>query len=247
MSGSAPRMPAETPADRDRRVVRRPHRLDRAGPPARARHQPLRGPGSPRPTDGWLERLGVVKMDPLAPTPTPGRSGASTPWLRRAGRSRTPPSPPTLAELSTTWAGRRRAADLRCRPRHRPLAFERGRLGAVIAGGMRRSEVSALGRRRRRGRQPTGCSSSPSDAGKTNQEGETRDVRFMKGSVARGLRGPAGRLEPGGPEDRVVPLSNEDGGATVQCCLLHWRRSSTVRCCHSNRGCVRFRDGWYIN
>ena len=53
-------------------------------------------------------------------------------------------------------------------------------------------------------RTPATGSSSPSARGKTNQEGEVKDVRFVKGGVAS----PA-------PEDRVVPLSPQMGGAAV--------------------------------
>ena len=85
------------------------------------------------------------------------------------------------------------------------VATERGRLDAVIAGllfmaGMRRSEVSAL----------RWSDLVDADAGdgmlvavrrsKTNPEGETRDVRFVKDGVARAATNP-------GPGDRVVPLS----------------------------------------
>ena len=87
-----------------------------------------------------------------------------------------------------------------------------GRLDAVIAGllfmaGMRRSEVSAL------------CWADGADAAdgdgilvtvrrrsKTNQEGETRDVRFVKDGVARALRTLRAAAGPV-PEDQVVPLS----------------------------------------
>ena len=51
-------------------------------------------------------------------------------------------------------------------------------------------------------RTPATGSSSPSARGKTNQEGEVKDVRFVKGGVAS----PA-------PEDRVVRLSPQMGGA----------------------------------
>ena len=104
------------------------------------------------------------------------------------------------------------------RPRRRGRGFEsdqvaaeRGRLDGVIAGllfmgGLRRSEVAAL------------RWSDVTDAGdaggllvkvrtsKTNQEGETNDGRFVKGTVARALRTlrSAARQEP---SDRVVPLT----------------------------------------
>lgn len=90
------------------------------------------------------------------------------------------------------------------------VAAERGRLDAVIAGllfmaGMRRSEVSAL------------CwSDLVETAGDgmlvavrrstTNPEGETGDVRFVKGGVAHALRTLRAATNPE-PGDRVVPLS----------------------------------------
>ena len=51
----------------------------------------------------------------------------------------------------------------------------------------------------------TGCW-SPSARGKTNPEGEARDVRFVKGDVARALQTLRSASSPA-PEDRVVPLS----------------------------------------
>ena len=91
-----------------------------------------------------------------------------------------------------------------------PVAFERGRLDAVIAGllfmaGMRRSEVSAL-------RWADVADSADGDGilvvrrGKTNQEGETKDVRFVKDGVARALRTLQANTSPE-PDDEVVPLS----------------------------------------
>ena len=91
------------------------------------------------------------------------------------------------------------------------VALERGRLDAVIAGllfmaGMRRSEVSAL-------RWADIVESTDGDGmlvtvrrSKTNQEGETNDVRFVKDGVARALRAlrAATSTESG---DRAVPLS----------------------------------------
>ena len=51
----------------------------------------------------------------------------------------------------------------------------------------------------------TGCSSTVR-RGKTNQEGETRDVRFVKGGVVGALRTLRAAASPA-LEDRVVPLS----------------------------------------
>ena len=91
------------------------------------------------------------------------------------------------------------------------VALERSRLDAVIAGllfmaEMRRSEVSAL-------RWANVADAADSDRvlvtvrrGKTNQEGEVRDVRFVKDSVAHAIRTLQAATSPE-PEDRVVPLS----------------------------------------
>ena len=104
------------------------------------------------------------------------------------------------------------------RPRRRgrgvesdPVARERGRLDAVIAGllfmaGMRRSEVSAL-------HWADVADAADGDGvlvtvrrSKTNQEGETTDVRVVKGGVARAIRTLRAAATPG-PADRVAPLS----------------------------------------
>ena len=83
---------------------------------------------------------------------------------------------------------------------------------AVIAGllfmaGMRRSEVSAL-------HWADVADAADGDwilvtvrRSKTNQEGETTDVRFVKGGVARAIRTLRAAASPG-PADRVVPLSS---------------------------------------
>ena len=104
----------------------------------------------------------------------------------------------------------------RPRPRGRGLesdavAAERGRLDAVIAGllfmaGLRRSEVSAL-------RWDDVADAADGDGilvtvrrSKTNQEGDVKDVRFVKGGVARAIRTLREAMTPK-PGDRVVPLS----------------------------------------
>ena len=91
------------------------------------------------------------------------------------------------------------------------VALERGRLDAVIAGllfmaGMRRSEVSAL-------RWADIVDATDTDGmlvtvrrSKTNQEGDVKDVRFMKDGVARALRTLRHATTPE-PGDRMVPLS----------------------------------------
>ena len=152
-----------------------------------------------------------------------------------------------LAGYRRTAAGRGRgqarpfvAADLAAvlatchRPRHRgrgvesdEVAVKRGRLDAVIAGllfmaGMRRSEVSAL-------RWADVAPAAAGDGvvvtvrrGKTNPEGETRDVRFVKGDVVGALRTLRDASSPR-PEDRVVPLSPQMVGLRFQ--ASGWRRS----------------------
>ena len=100
------------------------------------------------------------------------------------------------------------------------VALERGRLDAVIVGllfmaGMRRSEVSAL--------RWADVDDAPAGdgilvtvrRGKTNQEGETRDVRFVKGAVAGAVRTLRAAASPA-PEDRVVPLSPKMVGLRFQ-------------------------------
>ena len=82
-------------------------------------------------------------------------------------------------------------------------------------GGMRRSEVSAL-------RWADVDDTADGDGalvtvrrGKTNQEGETRDVRFVKGGVAPALQTLRAAASPA-PEDRVVPLSPKMVGLRFQ-------------------------------
>ena len=118
--------------------------------------------------------------------------------------------------------GRSGAADLAAvlATCHQPRRRGRGRLDAVIAGllfmgGMRRSEVSAL-------RWADLDDAADGDGvlvtvrrGKTNQEGETRDVRFVKGAVAGAVRTLRAAASPA-PEDRVVPLSPKMVGLRFQ-------------------------------
>ena len=95
------------------------------------------------------------------------------------------------------------------------VAATRGRLDAVIAGllfkgGRRRSEVTAL------------RWADVADAGdvdgilvtvrrsKTNQVGETNDVRYLKNGAARAVRALRAAVAPA-PEGRVVPLSQMIG------------------------------------
>ena len=81
--------------------------------------------------------------------------------------------------------------------------------------GMRRSEVSAL-------HWADVADAADGDGvlvtvrrSKTNQEGETTDVRFVKGGVARAIRTLRAAVNPG-PADRVVPLSPKMVGLRFQ-------------------------------
>ncbi len=81
--------------------------------------------------------------------------------------------------------------------------------------GMRRSEVSAL-------HWADVADAADGDGvlvtvrrSKTNQEGETTDVRFVKGGVARAIRTLRAAASPG-PADRVVPLSSKMVGLRFQ-------------------------------
>ena len=78
--------------------------------------------------------------------------------------------------------------------------------GLLFMAGMRRSEVSAL-------RWADVADATDGDGilvtvrrSKTNPEGETKDVRFVKGGVARAIRTLRAATRPE-PADRVVPLS----------------------------------------
>ena len=99
------------------------------------------------------------------------------------------------------------------------VAAARGRVDAVIAGllfmgGLRRSEVSAL-------RWADVADAGDADGilvtvrrSKTNQVGETNDVRYLKNGAARAVRTLRSATSPK-PADRVVPLSAQMIGATV--------------------------------
>ena len=87
--------------------------------------------------------------------------------------------------------------------------------GLLFMAGMRRSEVSAL-------HWADVADAADGDGvlvtvrrSKTNQEGETTDVRFVKGGVARAIRTLRAAASPG-PADRVVPLSSKMVGLRFQ-------------------------------
>ena len=126
---------------------------------------------------------------------------------------------PTCQSLArAAWLERRRADLLPTEYFH--VVFTVPPAVAEIAGllfmaGMRRSEVSAL-------RWADVADAADGDGvlvtvrrSKTNQEGETRDVRFVKGGVARAIRTLRAAASPA-PTDRVVPLSPKMVGLRFQ-------------------------------
>ena len=147
------------------------------------------------------------------PSPAGERTARVLAGYRRTAsdRGRGPTRPFGAADLAAVLATchqpRRRGRGLESDP----VALERGRLDAVIAGllfmaGLRRSEVSAL-------RWSDVADSTDGDGllvtvrrSKTNQEGETKDVRFVKDGVARALQTLQADTSPE-PDDPVVPLS----------------------------------------
>ena len=156
------------------------------------------------------------------PTPAGKRTARVLAGYRRTAGSRGggPARPFGAADLAAVLVtcrqprrrGRGRESD--------QVALERGRLDAVITGllfmaGMRRSEVAAL--------RWADIDAAADGAGvlvtvrrgKTNQEGETRDVRFVKGAVAGAVRTLRAAASPA-PEDRVVPLSPKMVGLRFQ-------------------------------
>ena len=157
-----------------------------------------------------------------APSPAGERTARVLAGYRRTagdrGRGQTRPfgAADLAAVLATCHRPRRRGRGVESDP----VALERGRLDAVIAGllfmaGMRRSEVSAL-------HWADVADAADGDGvlvtvrrSKTNQEGETTDVRFVKGGVARAIRTLRAAVNPV-PEDRVVALSPKMVGLRFQ-------------------------------
>ena len=99
------RMPEKTPADRGPVPSRRPHRLDHAGPAARAWHQPLRGPGL-----GGRRHLAELHEQGRAPSSASPAVAAARFRARLAGE----PSP-AGERTARVLAGYRRTA-VRARP-----------------------------------------------------------------------------------------------------------------------------------
>ena len=156
------------------------------------------------------------------PSPAGERTARVLAGYRRTavGRGRGQARPFVAADLAAVLATCRRPRRRGRGVESEQVAVERGRLDAVIAGllfmaAMRRSEVSAL-------RWADVAPAASGDGmlvtvrrGKTNPEGEARDVRFVKGDVAGALRTLRDASSPG-PEDRVVPLSPQMVGLRFQ-------------------------------
>ena len=75
------------------------------------------------------------------------------------------------------------------------------------------AEVSALRRRRQRDRRRRGAGHQR--RGKTSPKGKTRDVRFVKGRVARAIQTLRATASPA-PRDRVAGLSSKAVGLLFQ-------------------------------
>ena len=147
------------------------------------------------------------------PTPAGERTARVLAGYRRTtsergrGQARPFSAADLAAVLATCHRPRRRGRGVESDP----VAAARGRLDAVIAGllfmaGMRRSEVAAL-------RWADVADAGDADGllvtvrrSKTNQAGETNDVRFAKDGVARAVRTLRAATSPE-PAGRVVPLS----------------------------------------
>ena len=157
--------------------------------------------------------------DRRGPPPRPRSPRTPAGRTRRPGargRDPWPTTSPCFRGLATCHRPRRRGRGIESEE----VALERGRLDAVIAGllfmaGMRRSEVSAL-------RWADVAAAADGDGvlvtvrrSKTNQEGETTDVRFVKGGVARAIRTLRAAASPASA-DRVAPLSPKMVGLRFQ-------------------------------
>ena len=174
--------------------------------------------GARRRLDAWLdgrELDDVALAAYLAALHDAGRAASSAALAVAAAcfRAKLAEQPTPAGERTArVLAGYRRTTSERGRGvESDPVAAARGRLDAVIAGllfmaGMRRSEVAAL-------RWADVVDAGDADGilvtvrrSKTNQAGETNDVRFAKDGVARAVRTLRAATSPE-PAGRVVPLA----------------------------------------
>ena len=182
------RCAVSTPGSTDARATTR--RWPRISPSCSTTPGALRrAPRSPSPRRASARSSPGSLLPPASGRPgcSPG-TGEPRPFGAEARRGRSGPRTWRPCSPPATGGG---GADGASSPRKSPS--ERGRVDAVIAGllfmaGMRRSEVSAL-------RWADIVESTDGDGmlvtvrrSKTNQEGETNDVRFVKDGVARALR-----------------------------------------------------------
>ena len=165
--------------------------------------------------DAWLagQKLDDAALAAyLAELHDAGRAASSAATAVAAARFRARlagQSDPAGERTARVLAGYRRTAGDRGRGQARP--FSAADLAAVIAGllfmgGLRRSAVSAL-------RWADVADAGDADGilvtvrrSKTNQVGETNDVRYLKNGAARAVRTLRSATSPK-PADRVVPLS----------------------------------------
>ena len=144
------------------------------------------------------------------PRSDPPRRGAPSRWpSARSRRSSAPSSPPPPTTERALGLGARAGAGRHQQPSprrtaavHAPQPRSTWAASATLAGDVAEADAGAgvLVTVRR---------------GKTNPEGEARDVRFVKGDVAGALRTLRDASSPG-PEDRVVPLSPQMVGLRFQ-------------------------------
>ena len=197
-----------------RRLARRPP-ARRPGPRRLPRRVPRPGPGAPASASTVVAAACFRARLTHEPSPAGERTARVLAGYRRTAGARG--RVPTRGFV---------AADLGRRPRHLPPAAassptrspsarppRRRDRGVPLHGrdAEERGERPPLVRHRRRGRRRRGAghrrdrSSSPVRRSKTNQEGETRDVRFVKDGVARALRMLRAAASPA-LEDQVVAL-----------------------------------------
>ena len=196
----------------------------RASPPP---GEPLRGPGlrgRRHVARTATDRRGPPPRSSLSSNTRRGVPAGRTRRPGARGRDPWPTTSPCFRGLATCHRPRRRGRGIESEE----VALERGHLDAVIAGllfmaGMRRSEVSAL-------RWADVAAAADGDGvlvtvrrSKTNQEGETTDVRFVKSGVARAIRTLRAAASPASA-DRVAPLSPKMVGLRFQAAARPGRR-----------------------
>ena len=212
MDALAPTRPAAAELERPTPTARRLEDATLASYLAELHDQ---GPGAPPSASTTVAAACFRARLASEPSPAGERAARILAGYRRADRRRSRRGqvrPFGAADLAAVLAtchqprrrGRGRESD--------EVTAERGRLDAVIAGFLfmgrdaaQRGERAVAGPTSTMRPMATGWLVTVR-RGKTNQEGETKDVRFVKSGVARALRTLRAAAGPA-PEDRVVPLS----------------------------------------